>query len=211
VDQARGEFLAGARIAADHHRGLAAGQLDDGLTHALDRLRAPDHTVQDGGLWIAVGSAGRLRSCVFLGIFRVCGQLCGRGRRVLFGIVGPELQCRSHQVAQRFEVDRLGDEIECTVLQGGHRVFDLAVGSDHCNRHARIVARDLLDQAEPIAIGKAHVGQAEVELSRGQLASGVGQVLGGLDIDAHARQRHVEQLAQIRLIVDHQRFGLGHG
>ncbi len=189
MNQQRGQLLAGAGVTADHDGCLAAGKLDDGLPNSLDRLRAANHSIEDGALALAFaigpGRCLRLSLACRLGrrVFLGC---CFRGYvTALFGIVGAQLQCGPHQVAQGFEVDRLGDEIEGAVLQRGHRILDLAVGGDHRDRHLRVVAADLLDQAQSIAIGKTHVGQAEIEARGGQLATRVGKILGGFNLDAH--------------------------
>ena len=74
-----------------------------------------------------------------------------------------QLQRRRDQLAQRRQVERLGDEVERAELQRAHRGLDIAVRGDDGDRHAGAVLLDPLDEVEAIAVGQAHVGQHEVE------------------------------------------------
>ena len=81
-----------------------------------------------------------------------------RGTRGAF-----ELQGRRHELAQVVEVERLRDEVERAGLQRADGRFDAAVRGDHRDRRAGHLALNPLDELEPVAVGQAHVGQAQIE------------------------------------------------
>ena len=124
VDGAGDQFLAHARFTQDVDGGLAAGDLGDG-------------GAQGGhGLGVAQQAIGFRR----------------RGRRL--GPVGVvQFQRVPDQPAQHVDVHRLADEIEGAGLERLHRQVHAAEGGDHRHRGLRVVAGDLADQLDAVAIG----------------------------------------------------------
>jgi hypothetical protein len=177
VDQARHELLAGAGVAHDMHRRLAARDLGDHGAQAVHGRRAAE---QGAG---AVGP----------GVPR-----------------GAQLEGGGDQLPEVLDLDRLGDEVVGAELERAHGRLDVAVGRDDRDRDAGRVALHPLHELEPVAVGQAHVGQAEMKVRRLQLVAGLGEVDGGVRQDVHALERHREQLADVGFVVDDQDGGLGH-
>ena len=177
VDQARGDFLADARLAGDVHRRLRARELADHVARLLDRrgfAQQPRHARRER---LADRGAARLR----------------RPR---------QLERAHHQRAQLLELDGLGEVVEGARLERRHRVLRRAEGRDHRHRRVAEVLGDVAQHLQAVAIGQAHVGQAQV------VGPGLQRFLrfldrrGGVGIDAHARQREHQQLADVGLVVD---------
>jgi len=61
---------------------------------------------------------------------------------------------------------------------------------------------DLGDQLDAVAIGQAHVGDAQVVRIAGQQLTGFGEVGGGADAQAHAAQGQYQQFADVTLVID---------
>ncbi len=78
------------------------------------------------------------------------------------------------------------------------------------HRRLRLVRLDPLDQAEAVAIGQAHVGQAQIERIGAQLTRGCGNRVGRGHLEIHALERDTQQLADIRLVIHDERAGLLH-
>ena len=66
----------------------------------------------------------------------------------------------------------------------------------------------MLDHAQALAVGQAHIGQAQVECLGVQKAYGFRHRLRARRVEPHARQRELEQFQQIGLVVDDEHFGL---
>ena len=132
VDHPRDELLARARFARDVHGRLAARDLRDHL-----RARC------------SIG--GRLADEQ-----RSAAAPLASGDRAL------ELQRCGDELAQIVEIERLRDEIECAELERAHGRLDVAVRRDHGHRGPRSFALNPLDELEPVAVGQAHVGEAQV-------------------------------------------------
>ena len=109
-----------------------------------------------------------------------------------------------HQSAQHADVHGFADEVEGAGLQCLHRQFDVAESGDHGDRGIGVVAGDFADQFDAIAIGQAHVGEAQVVGVAGKQLPGLAQVGSGIDTQAHAAQRERQQLADVALVVDDQ-------
>ena len=189
VDQPRDQFLAGARVARDVDRRLAARDLGDHLPQLLHRLRLaqqPQARRHDDGL---------------------------RGIEIR-AVLGTQLQRRLDQLAQRAQVQRLGDEIESPQLERPHGRVDVAMRSDHRHWHARTVVLDPVDDVESVAVGKAHVREHEVEAFGAERLDRAGVVTRRHDLDLHAAERDGQQLADVGLVVDDQcarvRLAFGH-
>jgi hypothetical protein len=123
-----------------------------------------------------------------------------------------ELERGSDQLAQRCDVERLGDEIEGAELERAHRGLDVAVRSDHGHRRLRLVRLDPLDDVETVAVRQPHVGEAQIERAAAQLARRRADGVGRRHVEIHALERDAEQLANIRLVVNDQgAWTRGHG
>ena len=55
-----------------------------------------------------------------------------------------------------------------------------------------VVLRDVLQHHQPVAVGQAHVGEAEVEARLAQPFPRLGEAAHGDDPEAHFRQRQLE-------------------
>ncbi len=113
----------------------------------------------------------------------------------------------AHQRAQLLEPDRLRDIVEGARLERGHRVLGAAVGGDHRHRDVGGLPGNVAHQVESFAVGEAHVGQAKVVALLLQPLLGLGDGADRGDLEPHAHQRQLEQLADIGLVVDHQYVG----
>ena len=182
VDQSRRQFLAGAGFAGDRYRRHAAGHARDARSHRLDRRRDAEQQAR------AVAALGLLRGCLDR-----------------FGAAwSRQLQGRADQRAQRIQSDRLGEVIEGAGLERRHRVLGAAVGGDDRHRCVRAARGDQADQLESVAVRQSHVGQAQrVSLLHHQPAR-LRQIRRHVDVEAHADQRELHQLAQVLLVVDDQ-------
>jgi len=66
---------------------------------------------------------------------------------------------------------------------------------------------DLRDELETFAVRQAHVGEAQrVGMAREQVAR-LREIAGAVDVQAHADQGQLEQLAQVGLVVHDQHPG----
>src|SRR5207244_12936955 len=97
--------------------------------------------------------------------------------------------------------------VEGAGLERGHRVLGAAVGGDHGHRHIGGLAGDVAHQVEAFAVGEPHVGQAKVVALLLQALLRLGDGADRRDIEPHAHQRQLEQLADIGLVVDDQDVG----
>ena len=184
VDEPRGQLLAGAGLTRDMHGRHAARHAGNRGAHCIDGGRRAQ---QAGGL------APRLRR---------------RWRdRILRGGGIRELQGRTHQRPQRIQPHRLVQIIEGPCLQRRHGVLRTGVGRDDRHRRVAPLAVDEPHQIQAVAVGQAHVGQAERIAVALQHCTCRGQVLGHVHIQPHAHQRQLQQLAQAFLVVHHQHPG----
>ena len=129
-------------------------------------------------------------------------------QRVLAGLA--ELQRGGDELAQRRDVERLGNEIERAELQRAHSGFDVAVRSDDRHRRLRLVRLDPLDDVQAVAVGQPHVGQAQIEGVAAQLARGRTDGVGGGHVEIHSLERDPQQLANVRLVVHDERARFRH-
>ena len=144
VDRRRTAARARGPLEVDHARGellAAAGFAGDehrrlALREALDQRRAP--------ACIAGDSPSSWYDC---GGLRLLGHL----QRLL------------DQRAQLLERDRLGEVVESAGLQRRDGVLGAAERGDHGDRHVERASGDVLDDAQALAVGQPHVGEAEVE------------------------------------------------
>ena len=125
-----------------------------------------------------------------------------RGRRRALGVV--QFQRMLDHAAQHADIHRLADEIEGAGLQCFHRQVHAAEGGDHRHLRAWVVAGNFADQLDAVAVGQAHVGQAQVEAVVGQQFTGFGEVGGGADAQPHAAQGEHQQFADVAFVVNNQ-------
>ena len=121
-----------------------------------------------------------------------------------------QLQRVADDVAQVVEVQRLRNEIECAELQGLHGRLDVAVRGYHRDRHAGRVGLHPFDQFEAVAVGQAHVGQADIEFAVFERLPRACHVFGDDRLHVHPAQRQREQLPDVGFIVDHECHGFLH-
>ncbi len=174
VNHAGHQLLAGAGLAADVDRRLAAGELGDGRPHVLHGGRLADE-----------GSA--------------------RGRRTI-----AQLERGADEVAQHLQVHRLGDEVEGARLERLDGGAHVAVGGDHGDGHARMILVHVPDEFDAVAVGQAHVGEAQAEGRRLRRRVGLAEIRHRRGVDVHALQRDLDQLADVGLVVDDQCAGTAH-
>ena len=122
--------------------------------------------------------------------------------------LAPQSQRRGDQFTQVVQIKRLGNEIKGAQLERLYRGLDAAVGRDHRDRNARRLSLNPLDQFQSAAIGKPHIGQTQIHGALGQGCLGAFHISAGSRLDVHAVKGDRQQLADIRLIVNHQRYGV---
>src|SRR5262245_57945943 len=67
------------------------------------------------------------------------------------------------------------------------------------------------DKAQAVTVGKLHVSQAQVEVTRTKGTPGGREVGGAHHLDVHAVERDAEQLADVGFVVDDERAWISHG
>ena len=132
------------------------------------------------------------------------GARHGTGCRQPLVGTGQPAQGRGHHGPELLQIDRLGEVIVGTSLQGLDRVFSRTIGRDDDRLLAAALLLEPAQQVEPAAIGQAHVGDDGAEAPLGQARQALLDRTGGLDLVALAQQGHFIQGAQVRLVVDHQ-------
>ena len=70
-----------------------------------------------------------------------------------------------------------------------------------------MVARNHRDQVDAIAIGQAHVGEAQRITAPRQQAARLGHRGGAVDIQTHADQGEFDQFPQVGFVIDDQHTG----
>ena len=130
------------------------------VNHARDELLAGARFARDVHGSLAPRDLGDHRAHA-LERRRLADETVGRGAARNGGAF--ELQGRRHELAQIVQVERLRHEVERAELQRADGRFDAAVRRDHGDRRAGHLALNPLDELEPVAIGKPHVGEAQVE------------------------------------------------
>ena len=113
-----------------------------------------------------------------------------------------ELERVADEFAQGLELDRLGDEVEGAELERADGGLDAAEGGDDRHRQPGLAGLDVLDELEPIAIGQAHVGEAQAVAALGQQLARSLHRAGAVAGEPHAHQREFEQFADVVLVID---------
>jgi hypothetical protein len=108
---------------------------------------------------------------------------------------------RLHERTQLLQRNRLGEIVEGAGLQRRDRILGVPVRGDDGHRQIAHVLRDELDELQPLAIGQAHVGQAEVVLAGLHLLDGLLHPHGALHLEPHAQQREFDQFENVLLVV----------
>jgi hypothetical protein len=62
----------------------------------------------------------------------------------------------------------------------------------------------VFDDAQSLAVRKAHVSETEIEALSVEESDRLGYRLSTRGVEPHARQRQLQQLQQVRLVVDNQ-------
>ena len=115
-----------------------------------------------------------------------------------------QFQCIADQGSQPIELDGLADEVERARLQRCNGRVDAAVGGDHGDRNAGVVLLNVLDQADTVAVRQFHVREAEIGIVLLEGGVGFGEVSRGTGFQAHPAEGDIQQLPDIRLVVDNQ-------
>ena len=119
-----------------------------------------------------------------------------------------DLQRLLDQCPQLLERYRLRQIVERAGLERRDGVLRTAERRDDGDRDVETFLVDVLDDAQALAIGQPHVGQAQIEWLLVEETDGLGHRFRARRVEAHARQRELQQLEQVRLVVDHEDFGL---
>ena len=143
--------------------------------------------------------------------FGTCGRAGGRRRRGngsqrCRGLyrMGHTPQGRRHHSTELPQVHRLGEVVEGTSLQRGHRVLSRTEGGDDDRALGSARTLQVVQQFNTQAIGQPHIGDQQVERSPLQRRQGLLHRTSALDVVPFAHQRQFVQGAQVGLIVDHQ-------
>ena len=104
-----------------------------------------------------------------------------------------ELQCLADAPQQGLAVEGLG-EIAGDAERGGlDRVGDAAVRGEQDDRQRRMLAADVLEEREAVAVGQTDVAQHEVEALHAEVAARGRDTVGGRDVVAAGLQAHRQQ------------------
>ncbi len=133
VDRARHQLLAGAALALDEHRGIAA--------------RHPLHVLQDTAQRLVL--ADDVRDAAPERQFFAQQEVLGQHAPLLDGA--------PRQQQQVLGIDRLGDEIERTLAHGAHRVLDSSIRGHHDDGQVGIGVLGQAQHAEAVTVAEAQV------------------------------------------------------
>src|SRR3569833_649771 len=114
-----------------------------------------------------------------------------------------------HEIAQHLQIDRLGDEVEGAGLERADRGLHAAVGGDHGHRRIGIILLNMLHELDAVAVGQAHIGEAEVEMRLRQTLARGGDRIGRGGVDAHAAEKKHKQNTENKHDNHHQGGRLG--
>jgi hypothetical protein len=126
-------------------------------------------------------------------------SICAR-RRCMAGVSPMSSSRAALSVAQRLSSSRaaltrlrsfsrrdgFADEIEGAGLERPDSAVDVAVGRDHGHGQFRVVGLDVLDEIDTVAIGQAHVRQAQLQRLAFEARSALGEVRGADGFQAHS-------------------------
>ena len=115
-----------------------------------------------------------------------------------------QFERRLDQRPQLIECDRLRQIVEGTCLQGCHSVFSTTEsGNDGHGRLGAQFANGPHD-VQPLSVGKAHVGKTQMVATGSEQRSRFADAGGAVGRQPHTGQRQIEQLTNIRLVVNDQ-------
>ena len=153
VEGPRDQLLAGAALAGDQHGRRAGGDGADDLADRRDRRGAADHPGVDAGV-AALRGAGRR------GIRIVAGGGAGRKRGPRAGPGGAGLL---DDLVDLIAIEGLLQVIEGAELDRLDRGVDGAVGGQEDDGEVRLLDGEGLEEADPVEVGHAQVGDDDVE------------------------------------------------
>jgi len=117
-----------------------------------------------------------------------------------------------HLLAHHLGIDDgLREVVERSGLERGDRILRAAVRRDHRDGQVEPLLVDVLDDLEAGSIGQPHVGEAQVEAVAVEQPDRFADRFRARGVEPHARQRELEQLQQIGLVVDQEDSGLAAG
>ena len=129
-----------------------------------------------------------------------------RGRRLL-----GDLERLLDERSQLLERHGLREIVECAGFERGHRILRAAIGRDHRDGQVETFLVDVLDDAQSRPVRQPHVGEAQIERIGIEQSDGLADRLGAGGVEAHARQRELQQFEQIGFVVDQEDSGLAAG
>ena len=183
VDGARQQFLAGAGLAADEHRGIALRHAGSHFQHVQQHFRSPDDALESVLLVQADAQAAH-----FLDQFLM-----------LHGAV--------HHQHQLFVIDRLGDVVVGSGLHGSHGGLHGAKCRNHHDGGLRILLANLLQQIQSGDAGHLQIGDDQrrsILLDAAQRFIAAGGGGGGI---AGFLELQLGDAAQALVVIHHQ-YGL---
>ena len=180
------EFLAGAALAGDEHRGIGGPDGLDGLEDALHGRALPD----DVGGMRQVGD-GLLEARVLL-----------QGVAMRHGL--------GHQVRNLVGIERLVDVVVGAILERGDGGLDRGVSGHDDDQHVGI---DFVQAALQFdAIGAAHldIDQSDIEGLLGHASERFVGALGGGHVVAFLGKPLGQRIADAQFVVNNQQFSFDH-
>jgi hypothetical protein len=184
VDGARDELLTGSGFAVDEHRRVA-------VADAIDEIGDLAHG----------GAAADDQALVRVASGAQHADLLAEAA-VLHGARDDD--------AQRLALDRLGHEVVGAGADGAHGGLERRVARDEHDRNVGAERNHALADLETARLRHAQVGEDDIEVARCDLLESIGSGRAGRDLHALTRERHLEQLTRVALVVDDEDFGLLH-
>ncbi len=81
---------------------------------------------------------------------------------------------------------------------------------DHGDRQARVILAHVTNEVDAVAIGQAHIGETEIERRFSGGRVGVAEIGHRSGVHVHALERDLDELTDVRLVVDNQGPGAIH-
>jgi len=186
VDRLGHQLFAGAGLAGDEHRRVAAGHAADELVNRLHRGAAADDALAP------VGARER-------GL-----QLAHLARQA------PVLERAIDRHRHRLGLQGFDEVVVSAGLDGTDRARRAGVGGDDDDRHVDAAGAELRQDVQPVAVGQPHVQEHEVRPPARHLRQ---RACGGLGLDHRERaigEKLAHELADGGVVVDDE-DGSGHG
>ena len=192
MERARGELLAGARLAADQHDlGVRRQPLDE-AEHLLHHRAAAEHAAE----------------------FELARHLALE-RHDLRAALELRADVLEH-LPETIEVERLGEVLPRAELDRLDGAVDGRVGGHQDHFAARHGRADLPQQIEPVDVGHPQIDHRQVGGLAQQRAHRVGAARAGDDVEPDARRQPLDDLQHRHFVVDDEQqrtlgLGCGHG